>query len=275
MYLIAELGTNHGGSIATAVQLALFATHSGVDAIKMQLFEADTLVSRKAETVAHAKGSHKTQYERMKSLELPDEAYEEVAHICYTAKKDFIISPFSVDLAHKASKWTSNLKVASGELTNAPLLKTVKEVGEWRIMSTGMADHKEINTAVEILQPQVLMHCVSLYPTLPWQANLMAIPGLKESFPKLQIGYSDHTVGDLACIAATALGAECLEKHFVLQSDKASADRVVSVTQRSMRKLSVKVRKTEDMIKPAEMADIRMRRHLRRGYDGLRGSTGI
>lgn len=279
-HLIAEIGNNHEGDPSIAIDLVKAAIEAGVDAVKMQWFNADTLVSKDAPRMQHVRGS-RSMHARMRSLELPDEIYEQAADICTTAGRGFIISPFDIEIAHKANRLATQLKIASGEITNLPLLEAIAEIAEEPvIVSTGMATMDEIATAVDILWPIKdmdcrLMHCVSIYPTQPWQANLPRIRKLQEKFTQCEIGYSDHTIGDTACIAAAALGATTIEKHFTLKSfgelGYDIGDHQHSLNPKEMEDLAIKLRKVNNMLRPYDGMDKDMRRFLRRGKNGLRG----
>lgn len=271
MYLIAEIGTNHNGDPVAAVEMANSAIKNGADAVKMQLFEADTLVSKTAPVIEHAPFGHATQWERMKSLELPESAYAEVSQLCSEAKIDFVISPFSVKLVEVAAKYATKLKVASGELTNKTLTRACRDTGIPCFLSTGMATLSEILDTIYWLDPTVIMHCVSLYPTLPCQANLARIQTFTEMFPNRTIGYSNHTVGPLACVIAAALGAKVFEVHYRDNETWACADARVSLLPRDFRKLKVDLLKASDMIQESPLEDAKMRFSLRRGPSGLRG----
>lgn len=287
-YLIAEIGTNHNGDAALAIDLAHAAISARADAIKVQMFEADSLVLKGTPAAAHAKEFHYSQYERMKSLELPDEAYQEISRLCYEHDMRFVVSPFSPELVEKAvNLGASWLKVASGELTNTELLKAVKETQKRSILSTGMATEVEIRRAVDMLEPMALMHCVSLYPTPPQSANLGMITRLREAYPTrskaayidglvvaypgMLIGYSDHTAGLNACMMAVALGATVFEKHLKLSNTHRCADMQLSATPEEMLELRGQLWDSRLMLRETNFADVRMRRILRRGPSGLRG----
>lgn len=274
MYLIAEIGNNHEGDPDEAFRLIDAAIDCGVNAVKMQLFKADSLILKDAPCLVHAT-SHTSQYERMKSLELPDYVYLRGAELCHQRDTDFMISPFDTALVHQAAVVADSLKVASGEITNHALLKAIADADLPIFMSTGMADYAEITDAIKITGPCTLMHCVSIYPTQPWQANLTRIHVLKDIYPDCPIGYSDHTYGDTACIAAAAMGAEVIEKHFTLKEFGREGydvgDHQHSLGPREMEDLVIKLRKLDNMLRPANGMDKDMRRFLRRGESGLRG----
>lgn len=279
-YLIAEIGNNHEGDAYVALDMVGKAIEAGVDAVKMQWFNADTLVSKDAPRMQHVIGPG-NMHTRMRSLELPDETYEQAADICTTADRGFIISPFDIEIAHKANRLATQLKIASSEITNLPLLRAIAEIAEKpAIVSTGMATMDEISQAVYVLWAVNdidchLMHCVSIYPTQPWQANLPRIHKLQEKFTQCEIGYSDHTYGDTACIAAAAMGATTIEKHFTLKAfgdlGYDIGDHQHSLNPKEMEDLAIKLRKVNNMLRPADGMDKDMRRFLRRGESGLRG----
>jgi len=209
MYVIAEIGTNHNGNSDTAILMVEAAAESGVQAVKMNHWDADLLVSKES-----------WWYQRCKDLTLPWETLEECSQICGSMGIDFIIAPWAAHLVETASEIADKLKIASGELTNRQLLEACAANGISTILSTGMATDQEIDWAVNTLEPDVIMHCVSLYPTLPKQVNLQKIYHLQTMYGSMyKIGYSDHTVGTLACTAAYAMGAKVIEKHFNLENN--------------------------------------------------------
>lgn len=269
MYIIAEIGTNHDGDPDKAIKLVKAAIGTGVDAVKLQLFEADTLVRKDMPALSHA-GTHKTQWERMKSLELPWGVYERAKDECLAAGKDFIITPFSSELCDKAATIADKIKIASGDLTYQPLLERARHCGKPVILSTGMASFEEIRIAAAAVSPWAVLHCISKYPARPDEIDLGMITWMVEVG---QPGYSDHCVGNLACLAAVAAGARVIEKHFTLDHSLHHGDHSHSLDPNEMSE-TVEALKAVDLMNTMWMEkrpDSAMRKYLRRGPDGLRG----
>jgi N-acetylneuraminate synthase len=262
-FIIAEAGVNHNGSVETALLLIDAAVDAGVDAVKFQTFKADKLVSKnalKAEYQKRLTEDGETQYEMLKKLELDHDAHLKLIHYCQTKKIKFLSTPFDTESADLLGK-TFNLdmiKVSSGDLTNAPLLLHIARMAKSVIVSTGMSNLDEIEAALsvlafgyvnkhskpsaelfmdayrskegqEILRHKVsLLHCTTEYPAPLRDINLKAMETLRASFG-LRIGFSDHTLGITIPIAAAALGAEIIEKHFTLDRQMAGPDHQASL----------------------------------------------
>lgn len=233
-FIIAEAGVNHNGSADLAKRLIDEAAKAGVDAVKFQTFRADKLVSAsapKAEYQIKMTGNEESQLEMIKRLELPYEAHAEL--ISYSREKGilFLSTPFddeSIDFLH--SLGMPLLKIPSGELTNLPYLRHINRIGGKVILSTGMATLDEVGAALNVLTDcQVsLLHCTTEYPCPFEDVNLQAILTMKQAF-NLPVGYSDHTRGIEMPLAAVALGAEILEKHFTLSRDMEGPDHKASL----------------------------------------------
>lgn len=271
-YIIAEIGNNHEGDHDRCLRMVREACDTGVSAVKLQWFEADKLVAKEAASMAHTQGQE-SQYERLKRMELPLEVIAEAGIICHGKGREYIITPFAPELVSEAANHADKIKVASGDLTYEPLLRAIRETGKPSILSTGMSDTREIYTAFDILSPWALLHCVSLYPCPDESADLHRLQGFKGFHLPTLIGYSDHTIGKVACIGAVALGATVLEKHFTLPevSHLQTGDHKLSVTPGQMSDLVYDVNRMATMMETSPRADAKMRQHLRRGESGLRG----
>ncbi|MBI5855741.1 MAG: N-acetylneuraminate synthase family protein [Nitrospirae bacterium] len=216
VFVIAEIGANHEGNLDEAKRLIEAAATCGADAVKFQTYRADKIVAA-SETQRRA---------HFRRLELTDDAFQTLAHVALEYGVMFLSTPFDVESVDLLDPLMPAFKIASGDLTAAPLVAHIAGKGKPILLSTGMADMEEIFDAVEVIEraspcgagaPLVLLHCVSSYPTPDASANLNAIPYLRDRTGRL-IGYSDHTLGVEACLAAVALGARVIEKHFT--SDK-------------------------------------------------------
>lgn len=238
--VIAEAGVNHNGSIDLAYQLIDAAAAAGADCVKFQTFRAEALVTRaapKAEYQKAATGSAESQFDMLKRLELPKEAFAALAKYCAQKQIEFMSTPFDFEAAHMlADLGMSTFKVSSGDLTNIPFLREIGKLGRPVILSSGMATLGEIEVAVGALQgvgmpiEQItLLHCTTEYPAPPEEVNLLAMNTIRAAFPGAIIGYSDHTQGIAIPIAATALGAQVIEKHFTLDRTMAGPDHKASL----------------------------------------------
>jgi N,N'-diacetyllegionaminate synthase len=225
--IIAEAGVNHNGSIETALELIAAAAEAGADMVKFQTFRADNLVTRGASKTRYQKettDAGESQLEMLKKLELSPSAHEKLIHHCQELGIDFLSAAFdleSVDLLVELGQTT--WKIPSGEITNLPYLRKIGALNHTVILSTGMSYLKEIAEAVHALRAAgttekklTILHCNTEYPAPMSDVNLRALPTLMQSFPNIEIGYSDHTLGIEVPIAAVALGASIIEKHFTL-----------------------------------------------------------
>ncbi len=251
-FIIAEAGVNHNGDINIAKKLVDKAKEAGVDAIKFQTFKADNLVTKqapKAEYQKQATGGG-NQFEMLKKLELSLEDHIALKKYCEEKGIMFISTPFdfeSVDLLEKID--VPLYKVSSGDLTNLPLLNYIASKNKPIILSTGMANLGEVEEAVETIfqtgnDRLVLLHCTSNYPTAYKDVNLRAMLTMKEAF-KLPVGYSDHTIGIEVPIAAVALGAKVIEKHFTLDRNMAGPDHRASIEPDELKMMVRSIRNIE------------------------------
>jgi len=232
VYIIAEAGVNHNGSVAVAKRMIEKAKDLGADAIKFQTFRTEALVTRGAQKAGYQvreTGTKESQFEMLRRLELDAPAHSELLAHCRKTGIAFLSSPFdeaSADLLD--SLGVERFKLGSGELTNLPLLTHVAAKGKPIILSTGMATLGEVELALETVRRTsgvevTLLHCVTEYPAPVEQINLRAMHTLRTSFA-VPVGYSDHTEGSEIAIAAVALGASMIEKHFTLDRNMEGPD---------------------------------------------------
>ncbi len=238
--VIAEAGVNHNGSLDLAYQLIDVAAHAGADYVKFQTFRAEALVTRAAPKAEYQKvttGNTESQFDMLKRLELPQEAFAELAKYCAQKNIEFMSTPFDLEAARMlADLGMSTFKVSSGDLTNVPFLREIGRMGRPVVLSSGMATLGEIEVAVCVLQgvgmpiEQItLLHCTTEYPAPPEEVNLLAMNTIRVAFPGATIGYSDHTQGIDIPIAAVALGAQVIEKHFTLDRTMTGPDHKASL----------------------------------------------
>lgn len=252
-FIIAEAGVNHNGDLGTALALVDAAVEAGADAVKFQTFNADKLVCRNAPCAAYQMrntGESGTQYEMLRNLELSSDDYGVIKERCSKRSIVFLSTPFdveSVDLL--CALGVPAFKIGSGELTNLQLLAHVAGKGRPVIISTGMSVLDEVKTAVDVVRSAgnneiVLMHCVSNYPALPEEVNLKAMDLLSASIG-VPVGYSDHTVGSFVAVAAVAMGACIIEKHFTLSREQAGPDHKASLDPSGLADLVAAIRTVE------------------------------
>ena len=252
-FVIAEAGINHNGDLALAHRLVDAARTAGADAIKFQTFAAEQVVSAIAPKAAYqtaATGASESQLDMVRGFELPPAAFTELAAHCAEAGIMFLSTPFdpgSADLLERLG--VPAFKLPSGEITNPILLRRVAAKGRPVLLSTGMATLAEVAAAVEILEAAgcrdlLLLHCTSAYPAAAETANLRAMATMAAAFHR-PVGYSDHTNGFEVAIAAVALGAACIEKHFTLDRALPGPDHTASVTPADLAALVGLVRRTE------------------------------
>lgn len=231
LYVIAEIGGNHGGDFETAKRYLERAAESGADAVKFQIYRAETLIVESSPPLPLAGEKYDSQFERFKELELTDQEWRDLMMAAEEIGVDFAASIFDADLAEFVADISPFVKIASGDLTNIPLLRRVNNLGIPVVLSTGFATMREIRRAVAELDDVelTLLHCVGSYPTPSDQAHLQMIDVLAAEFD-VTVGYSDHTVGTRAPLAAIARGACVVEKHFTLDKTKAVGDHRLSAT---------------------------------------------
>lgn len=237
--IIAEAGVNHNGSVELAKKMIDEAVNAGVDYIKFQTFKAEKLVSVYADKADYQKTTtdvDESQFEMIKKLELDLDTHKILFQYCNKKKIKFISSPFdleSIDLLFDLG--VELFKIGSGEITNYPYLKKIAQKGLPIILSTGMSKLSEVEDAIDVLLKNglemnqvTLLHANTEYPTPMEDVNLKAMLTLKEAF-KVNVGYSDHTLGIEVPIAAVALGARVIEKHFTLDKTMEGPDHKASL----------------------------------------------
>ena len=253
VYVIAEAGVNHNGSIALARQMILEAKKAGADAIKFQTFITENLVTKDAPKAQYQKGTTdqaETQYEMLKKLELSLEDYYELKALCESVHIDFLSTPFdleSIEILEKLG--ISYYKLPSGEITNYPYLVRIAGTHKPVILSTGMCTVEEVGQAVQVLRENgteeiILLHCNTQYPTPVQDVNLRAMQTLRDRF-HVRVGYSDHTLGIEIPVAAVALGAEVIEKHFTLDRDMKGPDHRASLEPKELKEMICAIRNVE------------------------------
>jgi len=255
VYVIAEAGVNHNGSIEIAKKLVDAAREAGADAVKFQTFKAEKLVARnarKADYQRKATGSDETQLEMLKRLELDNDAHRELLRYSTERGIEFLSTAFdfeSISLLKELGLRT--WKIPSGEITNLPYLRAIGSLGMPIILSTGMATLGETESAIAALESSgtdrsaiTVLHCTTEYPAPIAEVNLRAMVMVGKAFG-LCYGYSDHTTGIAIPIAAVALGASVIEKHFTLDKSMVGPDHKASLNPEELARMVTEIREVE------------------------------
>lgn len=253
--IIAEAGVNHNGSIGSAKRLIDVAKDSGADYVKFQTFKAKSLVTETAEKAEYQKkltGNDGSHFEMIKKLELNREAHEELMEYCKQKEILFLSTAFdsdSIDLLAELD--IPFYKIPSGEITNLPYLRHIGGMGKPIIMSTGMSTLEEVSTALNILLEAgakkneiTILHCNTEYPTPMEDVNLKAMITIRDELG-VNIGYSDHTNGIEVSIAAVAMGATVIEKHFTLDRNLPGPDHAASLEPYELKEMIKSIRNIE------------------------------
>lgn len=254
-YIIAEAGVNHNGSIDIAKRMIDAAAKAGADAVKFQAFVPEEIAcgnAPKAEYQKRTTGSKGSQLDMLKRLALDADGHRKLLGYCKKKGIAFLSSPFdmqSIDLLNGLG--LPVFKIPSGEITNLPYLQKIGSMKRQIVMSTGMADMKEIDRALKVLlkagtakKDITLLHCNTEYPTPFADVNLLAMAAMKKRFG-VKVGYSDHTPGIEASVAAVALGAEVIEKHFTLDRRMKGPDHKASLEPKELEAMVRAIRNVE------------------------------
>ena len=251
--IIAEAGVNHNGDIKLAKRLIDEAVKANVDIIKFQTAKLDLLVSKNAAKADYQKqstGADESQYEMLKKLILPFEDFVELSNYCKDKGIVFLSTPFDLESIDFLSTLDMPFwKIPSGEITNLPYLISIAQTKKPIILSTGMSTLYEIRYAVNILKDNgsgeiKLLHCTTEYPTPYEDVNLNAIKTIRDEL-NLDVGYSDHTRGIEVAIAAVAMGAVIIEKHFTLDKKMKGPDHRASLEPMELKKMVESIRNIE------------------------------
>ncbi len=238
MEIIAEIGENHLGNLDLALAMVTQAAAAGADYCKFQSYRGEDVAPTDPER------------DWFTRVAVSDDAHRRLQAHCQASGVQFLSSPFSVERTEFLfSLGLRTIKIASSELTNRDVLRAVNERAPRVFLSVGLADEEEIVEALTRLSrcDVTLLHCVSLYPAPPARINLRSIPYLRERFGT-RVGFSDHTVGYHAALAARALGAEVIEKHFTLSHELPGTDHVLSLTPAQFAEMARCLREVEAML---------------------------
>jgi len=256
VFIIAEAGVNHNGSVELAKKLIDVAVNSGVDAVKFQTFKASNLVCKTARKAAYQKenmnDNDDNQYNMLKKLELDICTHNKLISYCNLKNIMFLSTPFDLDSIELLNSLELEIfKIPSGEITNLPYLRKIGALNKKIILSTGMANIGEIENALDILieagtpkEEIIVLHANTMYPTPMEDVNLRAMVTIGKTF-NVAYGYSDHTLGIEVDIAAVALGASCIEKHFTLDKNMEGPDHKASLEPDELKSMVEAIRNIE------------------------------
>lgn len=256
VFIIAEAGVNHNGSIELAKQLIDKASEAGADAVKFQSFKAERLVTRNARKAEYQKlttNSRESQFEMIKKLELDYNKHRELIDYCHSKNIMFLSSPFDLESIELLNELGLEIfKIPSGEINNLPYLRKIGSLKKKVILSTGMSTLGDIENALTILRSSgttdvTVLHCNTEYPTPMKDVNLLAMKTIKDAF-KVEVGYSDHTLGIEVPIAAVALGATVIEKHFTLDKTMEGPDHKASLEPEELKEMVRCIRNIEQAL---------------------------
>ncbi len=255
VFIIAEAGVNHNGSIELAKKLIDVASDAGVDAIKFQTFKANKLATKNASKAMYQKNTtnkNETQFDMLKKLELSADSHKELISYCKSKKITFLSSPFD----HESIELLKDLdleifKIPSGEITNLPYLRHIGKLNKKIFLSTGMSTIEEIKNALSVLinsgtkkDKITVLHANTQYPTPMEDVNLKAMVTIGKEL-NVNFGYSDHTLGIETDIAAVAMGASCIEKHFTLDCNMDGPDHKASLEPNQLKAMVKAIRNIE------------------------------
>ena len=255
--IIAEAGVNHNGSVETAKRMIDKAVEAGADVIKFQTFKSEKLVSKSAKQAEYQKknianAENDSQLDMLRKLELSESDHNELMDYCAKKQIRFFSTAFDMEsIDYLYSLQVGLWKIPSGEITNYPYLKKIAGFSEPVILSTGMCELQDVSEAISVLcdnglrKEQIsLLHCNTEYPTPFEDVNLLAMNELREKFG-VRVGYSDHTKGIEVPIAAVALGAEIIEKHFTLDRNMEGPDHKASLEPDELKAMVAAIRNIE------------------------------
>lgn len=253
VFIIAEAGVNHNGDLETAKKLIDAAAKAGVNAVKFQTFKTEKIVCKNAEKADYQKAAtdaQQSQFEMLKKLELTEEMHQELIAYCKAREILFLSTAFDVDsIDYLVQTGMDIMKVPSGEITNYPYLRKIAQTGKKIILSTGMSDIEEVKAAIGVLKDNgsthiSVLHCNTEYPTPFTDVNLKAMKTLQDELG-VEVGYSDHTLGIEIPIAAVAMGAGIIEKHFTLDKTMEGPDHKASLEPHELCEMVKAIRNVE------------------------------
>jgi N,N'-diacetyllegionaminate synthase len=258
VFIIAEAGVNHNGSLELAKKLVDAAADAGADAVKFQTFKANNLVSKSAHKAFYQKqttAADETQHAMLAKLELDDAAHRAIIERCKGRQILFLSTPFDIESADMLEDLGMSIyKIPSGEITNLPYLRHISRLGKEIILSTGMSDLREVENALWVLESEgasrskiTVLHATTEYPCPMEDVNLKAMLTIQKAFG-VKVGYSDHTGGIEVPVAAVALGACVIEKHFTLDRTMDGPDHKASLEPGELKAMVSAIRNIEQAL---------------------------
>ena len=255
VFIIAEAGVNHNGSVDLAKKLIDVASDAGADAVKFQTFKAENLVTKDAQKAEYQKRNSdkkESQFDMIKKLELDIETHKNLISYCRSKNIIFLSSPFDIESIYTLNDLGLEIfKIPSGEITNLPYLRQIGKLNKKVILSTGMSDIKDIKNALDVITCEgttkeniTVLHANTMYPTPMSDVNLKAMKTIGNTFD-IAFGYSDHTLGIEVNIAAVAMGANCIEKHFTLDRSMNGPDHKASLEPDELKSMVKAIRNIE------------------------------
>ena len=261
VFIIAEAGVNHNGDVRVAKEMIEIAAEARVDAIKFQTWKTELMVTKFAKQAEYQilnTSIVESQFDMLKKLELTYDEFVELKIYCDKLNIQFMSTPDELESAAFLSKYQEIFKIGSGNVTNLPLLRFIGGLQKQIILSTGMSTLEEIKSAINVLEKSgtqrshiTLLHCTTQYPAPMNELNLSAISHMRRIF-NLSVGYSDHSSGIEASIAAVALGATVIEKHFTLDCNLPGPDHKASLDPLGLKNLVISIRNIEDALGSGE-----------------------
>ena len=292
VFIIAEAGVNHNGSIKLAKELIDVAVESGADAVKFQTFKAENLVSKTAEKSDYQKKTTDTsesQFDMIKKLELDISTHKELLTYCQEKGIMFLSTPFDHDSINLLTDLGLQIfKIPSGEITNLPYLRHIGSLGKKVVLSTGMSTLQEVENALTILtgtgtkkENITILHANTMYPTPMEDVNLKAMLTIQKELD-IAVGYSDHTIGIEVDIAAVAMGASIIEKHFTLDKTMDGPDHKSSLEPEELKSMVVAIRNIEKALgvyekkpSPSESVNMKVARKSIVASQNIRKGEGL
>ena len=278
VFIIAEAGVNHNGSTELAKKLIDVASNAGADAVKFQTFKAEKLVSKDAKKAAYQQENMQvksdSQYEMLKKLELDTQTHKELIAYCNTKNIMFLSTPFDLESIELLNDLQLPIfKIPSGEITNLPYLRAIAKLNKKVVLSTGMSSMQEVREAFEVLlnngtekENITILHANTMYPTPMEDVNLHAMQSIQKELD-ITVGYSDHTLGIEVPIAAVAMGASIIEKHFTLSRSMEGPDHKASLEPDELKAMVISIRNIEKSLgsyekkpSPSEMPNMALAR---------------
>lgn len=255
VYIIAEAGVNHNGDLANALCLIDEAKKAGADAVKFQTFIASKGVSKHAKMADYQKeniGKETSQLDMVKQLELSFADFVDIKEYCDEVGIQFLSTPFDYESVDFLNSIVPFFKIGSGEITNYPFLKHVAKKNKPIILSTGMSTLAEVEKALAVITKEgcndiILLHCTTNYPCPYDEVNLQAMLTLRDAF-NFPVGYSDHTLGIEVPVAAVAMGAKVIEKHFTLDKNLPGPDHKASLDPKELAEMVKVIRNIESAL---------------------------